>query len=95
MITFLIMFDLSETLRPVREEHTGNIPSIESTIEAIKAAKVAAHIIDMELLGDYSHDEEIVTYRANHQTCVYGKKNSECSRCAQVCPLRFEHSIPN
>jgi len=76
-----------------REEHTGKIPSIESTIEAIKASKVAAHIIDMDKLQDYSLDKEIVDYRTSHQTCIYGKQNSGCSRCAHVCPL--EYKFPN
>lgn len=73
-----------------REEHTGKIPTLESSIEAIKAAKIAAHIIDMNKLGDYSQDEEIVRYRKDYQTCIYGKNNSGCSRCAHVCPLEYK-----
>ncbi|ROH90708.1 thiamine biosynthesis protein ThiC [Chryseobacterium cucumeris] len=73
-----------------REEHTGKIPSLESSIEAIKASKIAAHIIDMHKLEDYKQDEEIVRYRTDHQTCIYGKKNSGCSRCAHVCPLEYK-----
>lgn len=85
------MYNCVDILTSVtREEHTGKIPSIESSIEAIKAAKVAAHIIDINKLDDYDEDEIVVKYRAEHQTCVYGKKNAGCSRCADVCPLRFE-----
>lgn len=73
-----------------REEHTGKIPTIESSIEAIKASKIAAHIIDMNKLEEYSDDEKIVAYRTLHQTCIYGKKNSGCSRCAHVCPLEYK-----
>lgn len=73
-----------------REEHTGKIPTIESSIEAIKASRIAAHIIDMNKLEDYSHDEKIVTYRTMYQTCIFGKKNSGCSRCAHVCPLEYK-----
>lgn len=73
-----------------REEHTGKIPTIESSIEAIKASKIAAHIIDMNKLEDYSEDEKIVKYRTDHLTCIYGKKNSGCSRCAHVCPLEYK-----
>jgi phosphomethylpyrimidine synthase len=72
-----------------REEHTGGIPTIESSIEAIKAAKIAAHIIDINKLEDFSQDEIIVKYRSENQTCVYGKKNAGCSRCAHVCPLKY------
>jgi phosphomethylpyrimidine synthase len=72
-----------------REEHTGGIPSIESSIEAIKTSKIAAHIIDMNKLGNYLEDEEIVNYRSKRQTCVFGKKKPGCSRCADVCPLKY------
>lgn len=73
-----------------REEHTGKIPTLESSIEAIKASKIAAHVIDMNKLEEYSQDEKIVAYRTAHQTCIYGKKNSGCSRCAHVCPLEYK-----
>ncbi len=86
--TLLGILDCVDIIAAVtREEHTGKVPSIESSIEAIKASKIAAHIIDMHKLGDYSEDEVIANYRAIHQTCVYGKKNAGCSRCAHVCPL--------
>lgn len=85
------MLDCVDIITAVtREEHTGKIPTIESSIEAIKAARVAAHIIDMYKLEDYSEDKEVVNYRTNHQTCIYGKKNSGCSRCAHVCPLEYK-----
>lgn len=72
-----------------REEHTGGIPKIESTLEAIKAAKVAAHIIDMNNLEYFEGDAEIANYRATFKTCVYGKKSSGCNRCSEVCPLKL------
>jgi len=73
-----------------REEHTGFIPSTQSSIEAIQAAKIAAHIIDLNKLGSFHKDEVIAQHRAKNQTCVYDKNTSGCSRCAQQCPLRFE-----
>lgn len=73
-----------------REEHTGKIPTTESSIEAIKASKVAAHIINMNKLEDYKEDQEIVNHRIKYQTCIYGKKNSGCSRCSHVCPLEYK-----
>lgn len=89
--TILGMLDCVDIVTSVtREEHTGKVPTTESSIEAIKAAKIAAHIIDMYKLEDYSEDKEIVNYRVNHQTCIYGKKNSGCSRCAHVCPLEYK-----
>ena len=85
------MLDCVDIITSVtREEHTGKIPTLESSIEAIRASKIAAHIIDMNKLDDYTRDEEIVAYRTAHQTCIYGKKNSGCSRCAHVCPLEYK-----
>lgn len=85
------MLDCVDIITSVtREEHTGKIPTLESSIEAIKASKIAAHIIDMDKLDDYSQDQEIVAFRTAHQTCIFGKKNSGCSRCAHVCPLEYK-----
>lgn len=89
--TILGMYNCVDIITAVtREEHTGKIPSIESSIEAIKASKIAAHIIDMYKLEDYSLDMEVVAHRIKYQTCIYGKTNSGCSRCAHVCPLEYK-----
>ena len=72
-----------------RDEHTGGVPSIESTIEAIRVAKIAAHIIDMEKLNDVELDEKIVKQRVETRTCVFGKKTSGCERCSELCPLNI------
>lgn len=37
----------ADHFRVTREEHTGNIPSVESTKEAVLTARLAAHVIDM------------------------------------------------
>ncbi|MDV7212496.1 phosphomethylpyrimidine synthase ThiC [Azotobacter beijerinckii] len=70
-----------------REEHTGGIPSVESTLEAVAAAKVAAHIIDLELLGEDKLDREIALARSQARTCLSMKKSHGCDRCARACPL--------
>lgn len=67
-----------------REEHTGNIPSMNSMKEAIQAAKIAAHIIDINRNGDYSIDRKIASNRV--KSCL-GKDNEGCSRCGDLCPL--------
>ncbi|MGV0831981.1 phosphomethylpyrimidine synthase ThiC [Empedobacter brevis] len=73
-----------------REEHTGKIPSIESSIEAIKASKIAAHIINIDKVENVNIlDMEIVKNRVDNNTCIYGKNSSGCSRCAHYCPLKF------
>ncbi|MFP2906146.1 phosphomethylpyrimidine synthase ThiC [Pyxidicoccus sp. 3LFB2] len=70
-----------------REEHTGSVPSIPSTIEAVRAAQVAAHIIDIHCLGSTEADEQVVSHRSEHHTCVAGKSTYGCSRCGVTCPL--------
>jgi phosphomethylpyrimidine synthase len=70
-----------------REEHTGGVPSIASTIEAVEAARVAAHIIDLETLNADQLDMIVAQGRAEHRSCVSGKKSRGCARCADVCPL--------
>jgi len=70
-----------------REEHTGNIPTISSTIEAVRAAAIAAHVIDIELLGAIAEDIAISERRAATRTCVDGKISKGCNRCATKCPL--------
>jgi phosphomethylpyrimidine synthase len=73
-----------------REEHTGGIPSVASTLEAVRAARVAAHVIDIDL-GDVSADERVVRRRTEARTCVEGRTNRGCDRCADVCPLWSVH----
>ncbi|MDD2245265.1 MAG: phosphomethylpyrimidine synthase ThiC [Dysgonamonadaceae bacterium] len=73
-----------------REEHTGGRPTIESTIESIKAARIAAHIIDIHNLEDTEMDMEIVQNRAKANTCVFGKNTEHCERCKGLCPLNIK-----
>lgn len=73
-----------------REEHTGGRPSVESTIESIKTAKIAAHIIDIHNLDDTMKDSEVVQFRAKAHTCVYGKNTKYCERCKELCPLNIK-----
>ena len=70
-----------------REEHTGGIPSTASTLEAVRSARVAAHVIDIDLLGDTADDEQVVGRRALAKSCVDGKRTRGCERCASACPL--------
>lgn len=70
-----------------REEHTGGIPSVESTIEAVAAARVAARVIDLDQLDDDEPDLAVANARSSGRTCVVGKRSSGCERCAKACPL--------
>lgn len=73
-----------------REEHTGGRPTIESTIESIRAVKLAAHIIDIHNLDNTVIDMEITQFRAKANTCVYGKNTEYCERCKELCPLNIK-----
>lgn len=67
------------------EEHTGEIPSKESTYEAVKTAKLVAHIIDMEQINDYSRDYQYATSRK--ESCIVDETGKSCLRCGAYCPL--------
>ncbi|QJW95626.1 phosphomethylpyrimidine synthase ThiC [Frigoriglobus tundricola] len=71
-----------------REEHTGGIPTLTSTLEAVAAAQVAARIIDLDRNGDDSLDREIALRRSADRTCVLGQEEAGCSRCGSTCPLQ-------
>lgn len=70
-----------------REEHTGNVPTLESTLEAVRTARIAAHVIDIHQLSATDIDAHIVSQRAEHHTCIAGKRSPGCSRCGTTCPL--------
>lgn len=70
-----------------REEHTGGVPRIESTLEAVRAARVAGHVIDLELHGHDELDAHVAGERAAHRTCVATRQHAGCSRCGPTCPL--------
>lgn len=70
-----------------REEHTGGIPGLTATLEAVRASRVAAHVIDIHMLEATEEDAQVVAARAAHNTCVAGKVTPGCSRCGKTCPL--------
>jgi phosphomethylpyrimidine synthase len=70
-----------------REEHSGGIPTIDSTLEAVACARLAAHVIDLELLGSDLADRAAAMHRATKRTCVVNKHTPGCSRCSTLCPL--------
>jgi phosphomethylpyrimidine synthase len=70
-----------------REEHTGGIPTLESILEAVSSARVAAHIIDLDALDDSRQDMEVARQRQQHRTCIAGNVSRGCARCGLACPL--------
>lgn len=70
-----------------REEHTGNLPSLQSIVEAVNSVRIASKIIDLHLLNEDKREHEVATLRAASRSCVAGKTSPACSRCAADCPL--------
>jgi len=70
-----------------REEHTGGVPTINSTLEAIDAARVAAQVLDLHRMGPTLRELEIAQLRSSQRTCVVGRTVRGCARCGDSCPL--------
>lgn len=81
-----------------KEEHTGGVPTTESIIEGLKAARVAAHCVNVSMFETVAAiDKEVAENRAKHKTCVVGggifsqtvmtTTSMGCNRCRQECPL--------
>jgi phosphomethylpyrimidine synthase len=70
-----------------REEHTGGVPRIASTLEAIDAARVAARIVDLHRHGPRPEDLRVAAERSEHCTYVAGRILRGCARCGHACPL--------
>lgn len=71
-----------------RSEHTKPFFSIEETLEAIKTAKLVAHIIDVTRGINIEEDAKMFEKRASLENCL-GNTNGDCSRCAHYCPLKL------
>ena len=73
-----------------RYEHSLSEITFEATIEAIRAARVAAHVADLSkgIKGAWDIDNRISTVRAKSHTCF--ADGASCVRCSGVCPLKLE-----
>lgn len=70
-----------------RSEHSKSRFSIDDTLEAIRTARVTAHIIDVAKGIGLAQDAYIYGNRAMQQNCLAGA-GTGCSRCATLCPLK-------
>lgn len=72
-----------------RYEHSESVISQEATVEAIRAAKVAAHIADLSrnIYEANLYDTIITNKRVRMHSCFVDSNN--CSRCSTVCPLKL------
>lgn len=99
--TIIAMVGNVATINSVtREEHTGGVPTIDSIIEGLKAARVCAHSINLLRFKKYGEiDKAIADHRALSRTCaikggifdeVTSVSTSDgCSRCRYECPLNI------
>ena len=70
-----------------RSEHTKSFFSIEETLEAIRTARIAAHIVDVARGIDLEKETEMLDKRAQNQCCIV-EEGRECHRCSMFCPLK-------
>ena len=70
-----------------RSEHTKPFFTIEETLEAIRTAKLAAHIIDVARGINSEKDTEMLNMRAENRSCII-EDGRECHRCSMYCPLK-------
>lgn len=70
-----------------RSEHTKSFFSIEETLEAIRIARIAAHIIDVARGINLEAETEMLDKRAKSQCCIV-EEGRECRRCSMYCPLK-------
>ncbi len=70
-----------------RSEHTKSFFSIEETLEAIRTARIAAHIIDVARGINQEAETEMLDKRAKSQCCIV-EEGRECRRCSMYCPLK-------
>lgn len=66
-------------------EHSQSCFSIEETLEAIRVAKLTAHIIDVAKGINTEIDKTIYEQRASNHSCIL--TNKQCNRCSKFCPL--------
>lgn len=87
-----------------REEHTGDIPSFESVIEGLRAARVAAHAVNIVRYPiQEAADIEVADRRRQRWSCVvagglFDRPIEEvpgmgCTRCRRECPLLIARLI--
>lgn len=70
-----------------RAEHTNSTFTIEETLEAIRTAQVAAHIVNLAHGMGLEEDEKVYEQRAKNRNCLAGT-GQDCTRCDMLCPLK-------
>ena len=96
---YLAMLGGTNILNSVtREEHTGRVPAAGSILEGLRAARIAAHSVNMARFSlEGTADRDTAEKRAASYTCVVEgglftesaktRFSMGCSRCGNECPL--------
>ena len=83
-----------------REEHTGGVPTFDAVLEGLRAARIAAHSVNIAKYPELDQfDKHISEIRSRNYTCVIEgglfqestklRFSIGCSRCGDLCPLLF------
>jgi phosphomethylpyrimidine synthase len=83
-----------------REEHTGGVPTFEAILEGLRAARIAAHSVNITRYPKLDRLEQNTSeVRGENYTCVVEgglfqqstrlRFSMGCSRCGDLCPLLF------
>ena len=73
-----------------RAEHQNSSFTIEETLEAIRCAKLTAHIIDIARGIESDKDYKIYEQRAKQQNCL-ASTGTDCERWSMYCPLKLNN----
>jgi phosphomethylpyrimidine synthase len=69
-------------------EHSSSDLGTEDIIAGIRAAKIAAHSVNLLKFDEYKQiDNNIYERRAGSMSCLMN--GNSCSRCSPHCPLKF------
>lgn len=74
-----------------RYEHSLSEITVEATIEAIRTARIAAHVADLSrgIKEAWEIDKTVTEVRATNHSCF--ADGTSCVRCSAVCPLKLIH----
>lgn len=76
--------DIANIAAVSRVEHMGGVPTFEDLKQAIKSAKLAAHIINHIQTNNIEDDKEVIMKRFANKSCTI---SGNCGRCSSLCPL--------
>ncbi|MBQ3812062.1 MAG: phosphomethylpyrimidine synthase ThiC [Bacteroidales bacterium] len=70
-----------------KTEHSNPTFTIEETLEAIRSARLAAHIVDVARGIGLEEDKKVYDQRAVSRNCL-ASTGIDCTRCDKLCPLK-------